>query len=120
MMRAGAHVELAGGDRALALGGVQAVGVGVVGVVEEVGAARGEAEADERDERLRGARRRSSSTPAAAGAANTRTFLVHCFGRAVLMIAAQRRTSGRGRWIAWRRLARGSGTAAIGHRLLPR
>ena len=47
-----AHVEVAGGDRAVALGGVEAVDLGVVGVVEEVGAAGGEAEADERDQRL--------------------------------------------------------------------
>ena len=48
----GAHVELTGGDGAEPLGGVQPVGFGVVGVVEEVGAAGREAEADERDQRL--------------------------------------------------------------------
>ena len=52
MIRARPHVEVAGGDRAQALRRVQAVDLGVVGVVEEVGAARRQAEADERDEGL--------------------------------------------------------------------
>ena len=47
----GAGLEVAGGDRAVALGGVQAVGLVVVGVVEEVDGAGREAEAHERDER---------------------------------------------------------------------
>ena len=44
--------DVAGGDRAELLGGVQAVGVRVERVVEEVGAARREAEGDEGHERL--------------------------------------------------------------------
>ena len=46
-----------GGDGAELLRGVQAVDVGVERVVEEVGAARGEAERHERDERLKEVRR---------------------------------------------------------------
>ena len=52
MMRAGLHVEVARRDGPQPLGGVQAVDLGVVGVVQEVGAAGGEAEADERHEGL--------------------------------------------------------------------
>ena len=52
MTSRGAHVDVAGGDGRYALGRVEAVGLDVERVVEEVGAARGEAEAHERDEGL--------------------------------------------------------------------
>ena len=48
----GADRDVAGRDRAEALLGVEAVGFDVERVVEEVGAARREAERDERDERV--------------------------------------------------------------------
>ena len=116
MIRARPDVEVAGGDRAAALRRVQAVGLGVGGVVEEVGAARGEAE---RRRTRRGSARsasRSSSTPAAAGAANTSTFLVHCFGRAVRIAARsvdERPVGGVAAGVA----PEGSGTADIALRL---
>ena len=46
------HAQLAGRDRAEALGRVEPVGLGVGRVVQEVRAARGEAERHERDEGL--------------------------------------------------------------------
>ena len=66
-----------------ALRRVQPVGLDVEGVVPEVDAAGGQAEGDEREQRLRRARGQSSSTPAAPGAANTSRFFAHCSGRAV-------------------------------------
>ena len=57
---------------------------------------------------------RWSSTPAAAGAANTRTFLVHCFGRAVRRSPRSATDARRGRDGAGRRSRPvGSGTADI-------
>ena len=74
--------HLAGRDRAEALLRVQAVGLDVERVVQEVRAACREAERDERDARCRGSRRARRARPPRPGPATTSTFLTHCFGRA--------------------------------------
>ena len=65
------------------LRGVQAVGVDVERVVQVVGAARGEAEADERDRRCRDSASASveHARPRRARRARARSS-IHCFGRA--------------------------------------
>ena len=82
--------HVAGGDRPEPLLRVEAVGLDVERVVQEVGAAGREAEGDERDRRCRRSPGPRPSTPAAAGAATTRTFLTHCFGRASAISAVTR------------------------------